>query len=130
MGFWILLAVVAVYLLVRFASRKGPLSGGVPGRGILLVVAPTATRQLVGGQPYEVRQMTLDVEVPGKPPYEVSCSPLYPANLSGDMLPGATVELRVDPKNPQSIAIVGPGVGFAAAGLLTTPPPPPAASAR
>jgi len=61
---------------------------------------------------FELRQVYIDVEIPGKPPYETSSRAVIPINLVRDVLPGATVELRVDPKNPSKIAIIGPGTGF------------------
>lgn len=89
---------------------------GVPARGILLAVAPLGTRVPGGNRqrPFERRQMIVDVEVPGQPPYEINVSPQVPLNLARDLLPGATVELRVDRRNPNNIAIVGPGAFFAA----------------
>jgi Cu/Ag efflux pump CusA len=69
----------------------------------------------------ESRQVVLDVEIPGQAPYEVTTNVLVPLNLRADVMPGATVELRVDPKNNRTIAIVGPGSGFQVMGLLTQP---------
>jgi hypothetical protein len=43
----------------------------------------------------------------------VSAQPLIPTNLDRDVVPGATVELRIHPKNNARIAIIGPGAGFA-----------------
>ncbi len=54
----------------------------------------------------------IDVEIPGQPPYQVTTSVLMPLNMAGDVLPGSTVELRVDPARPKLIVIVGPGAGF------------------
>jgi hypothetical protein len=95
------------------------LDAGVPARGILLQVNSrgqrVGPRTVAGGlvQGYEQRAVSIDVEVPGKPPYVVNGPLMIPLNLVRDVLPGATVELRVDPTNPQKIAVVGPGVGFA-----------------
>ncbi len=62
----------------------------------------------------------MDIEIPGQPPYEATVTPLVPTNLVRDVLPGATVELRIDPKRPTQLAIVGPGVGFNSALLNST----------
>jgi hypothetical protein len=62
---------------------------------------------------FERRGVVIDVEIPGEPPYELTANPYIPKNLSRVVLPGATVELRVHPRDRSQIAIVGPGVGFA-----------------
>jgi hypothetical protein len=119
----ILLLVAGGYVLSVLAKAMPSLSGyaglaanGIPARGILLQVNPVAT-SLQGGQ-IKVRQVLVDVEVPGQASYEVSVSAMMPTNLSADVIPGATMELRLHPKNRTTIAIVGPGVGFAGGSLL------------
>ncbi|MCE9576136.1 MAG: hypothetical protein K8W52_23510 [Deltaproteobacteria bacterium] len=91
-------------------------ASGAPARGILLWVAPQGVRVPSGNRqrPFERRQMVIDVEIPGQAPYEINVAQQVPLNLVPDCLPGATVELRVDRKNPQRVAIVGPGAFFAA----------------
>jgi len=85
---------------------------GIPARGILLAVAPTGTKAGTQARRFEIRQVRIDVEIPGQAPYETNATPMIPINLVRDVLPGATVELRVDPKNPSNMAIIGPGTGF------------------
>lgn len=89
---------------------------GVPARGILLAVAPRPN-STIGTAPwrYQLRDVVMDIEIPGRPPYQANVTPFIPTNLARDVLPGATVELRVDPQRPLMVAIVGPGVGFNAA---------------
>ena len=100
---------------------------GIPARGILLWVNRTATKVPTYNRvAFEQRGMLIDVEIPGRAPYEVNTVSFVPVNLSRDVLPGCTVELRVDPNDPSRIAIVGPGVGFAQ--LMPPPPSPPSAS--
>jgi hypothetical protein len=118
-----------VFLFIVFiliAASRGGVSGlmkkGLPARGILLQVSSLATRVPNSTPRVERRQVTIDVEVPGQAPYVVSAQVLVLANLRNDVMPGATVELRVDPKNKKNIAIVGPGSGFAVTGLVTQPP--------
>jgi hypothetical protein len=90
--------------------------GGIAGRGILLQVSPQPLRTLgSAGQRFQLRRVQIDVELPGKPPYVVDATPYIPTNLVRDVLPGATVEIRVHRLQPSKIAIVGPGAGFAAA---------------
>ena len=94
---------------------------GTPARGILLRVAsvPQPYRNGAFGQKFERRQVTIDVEVPGQQPYVVDVSALIPRNMARDVLPGVTVEVRVDPQNPMNVTIVGPGAGFATTLLPT-----------
>ncbi|HVV81765.1 MAG TPA: hypothetical protein VHE35_01755 [Kofleriaceae bacterium] len=125
MGALVFLAIVIVVVLVTKAGSPAGqydrlLSGGVPARGILLRVASTGTKAGTAARRFEVRQVYLDVEVPGQPPYEIAARPYIPMNLVRDVLPGATVELRVDRKRRDRIAIVGPGVGFVQGQLRTT----------
>ena len=139
-GIAILLLIKAIGALAggTFASAMAfdrLVANGVPARGILLEVSsisttlPGSQRQLptsAGSQPVAVRRfesrfVTMDVEIPGQAPYIVQMSPMIPANMSRDILPGATVELRLDPKRPNLIAIVGPGAAFAVAQLNAAP---------
>jgi hypothetical protein len=122
------LLVVAGFYVITFLGKAMPnLSGfnnlaknGVSARGILLEVSNTAT-SLQGGQ-IKVRNVLMDVEVPGRAPFEARVAAMMPANLSADVIPGATMELRIHPRNNTQIAIVGPGVGFAGASMLGPPP--------
>ncbi len=122
------LAAIVLYFLFRKPRAPGAsswlsgpqdcyalLQNGVPARGILLKVGSqrSARGDATRGY-YEVRTVSIDVEIPGKPPYECSCSLFIPANLRPLVLPGATLELRVDPNGRQNIAVFGPGVGLPA----------------
>jgi hypothetical protein len=120
------MAIVLVIVLVAMAAKRAPtgqydwlLANGIPARGILLMVASTGTKLGTPSRRYEVRQVYIDIEIPGREPYEINANPAIPINLVRDVLPGATVELRVDPKNPANIAIVGPGTGFVQQALRT-----------
>ena len=110
-------------------------ANGIPARGILLQVSQIATTLPGSQRPipslrgtpqvlrrFESRFVTIDVEIPGQAPYEVQLATMIPSNMSRDILPGATVELRLDPKRPNIIAIVGPGSAFAVAQLNAAPP--------
>ena len=122
-GFLVFFALVVFMIAAKGgrANYSTLLTRGISGRGILLAVSSVPVGQSVGFGlvKYQQRQVTIDIEVPGKPPYEISGTTLVPLNLVRDVLPGATVEVRVDPKNPTNIAIVGPGVGFNANSLMT-----------
>lgn len=115
-GFLILLFFFVVRPMARAARGTGQSFGGSLGlggtsaRGILLAVSSTGTR---AGTNQESRRVTIDIEIPGQPPYEVRTVATFPTCLRADVLPGATVELRVNPRNRTApISIVGPGVGF------------------
>jgi hypothetical protein len=95
---------------------------GVVGQGILLQVSPNrAKASTSSGINLETREVVIDIEVPGAPPYQVRTSPFIPVHLSGDVLPGATVELRVDPGDPTQFVIFGPGVGLPLAPFAGAP---------
>ncbi|HEV7556956.1 MAG TPA: hypothetical protein VGO00_15930 [Kofleriaceae bacterium] len=115
------LGLVFIVIIVAIVLGKGAVGGydrlissGTPARGILLSVTSYSNR--VQGSTtqrrFVSRSVTIDVEVPGQAPYEVTTNLIIPSNLDRDILPGATVELRVDPRNPSRMAIVGPGAGF------------------
>ena len=95
-------------------------SSGLSARGILLSVSNRSFGSVgTGLNKFQQRQVQIDIELPGEAPYEINVVALVPLNLVADVLPGATVEIRVDPRNRNNIAIVGPGVGFNAATLAT-----------
>ncbi len=94
-------------LISRVRSARAGLGGGLlDGRGIVLWADKTSTKRTIGGLRYEMRAIRLDVEVPGREPYEVSLSPLIPRIC--EALPGSPLDVRVDPRNPQNVTIVGP----------------------
>jgi hypothetical protein len=95
-------------------------ANGIPARGILLSVSSTGMKTGTAWRRFESRQVVIDVEIPGQAPYEVATTTIFPINLSRDVLPGATVELRVDRRNPNNVAIIGPGTGFVPAALRTS----------
>src|SRR5262249_53580892 len=120
-----IIIMAAVIFKGAAATRAGQYSrlssAGMPARGILLRVGsvPLPYRNRSFGQKFEMRQVTIDVEVPGQQPYVVDVSALIPRNMARDVLPGVTVELRVDPQNLANVSIVGPGAGFVTTQLPT-----------
>jgi hypothetical protein len=110
MPFLVLLAIfLGIVFLTRAAQRGGRnalLTRGVLARGLVLSAGRQSTEASIGNQRFEMRTLVLDVEVPGKPPYEVSLTTLIPRIC--EALPGATLDLRVDPAKPSNLAIVGP----------------------
>lgn len=102
-------------------SGGGVFSGGVwglrtngtPARGIMMSVSMTGRRASYNGQRYEIRSARVDVEADGIAPYEINTDVYIPGNLVRDVLPGSTMELRIDPSNPGWVIVIGPDVGFA-----------------
>jgi len=95
---------------------------GIPARGLVLQSTILATNTRVNGQRFEQRAMTLDVEIPGQRPYVCQGTFLIP-RLLVEAIPGASLDLSVDPSNAQNIVVVGPG-GFTGPWLNLGPPNP------
>jgi hypothetical protein len=115
--------IVLVFVIIFLAKGPGTsfdavARSGTPARGILLEVSSQVVGTVRSGiRRFVRRTVTIDVEVPGQTPYVTTTNVLVPSNLDRDVLPGATVELRV---TKTSIVVVGPGAGFAVARLGTT----------
>ena len=133
----VFLVAVVVVLIIAAAAKKGggggvggalydkALDRGTPARGILLWVAPRGTPSGTAARRFHLRQVKIDIEIPGQRPYVVDTMATIPMNLVRDVLPGATLEVRVDPSDPTKVTIVGPGAGFSPMALLaqvSTPP--------
>jgi hypothetical protein len=104
---------VVIVLIVRFSggggglgSRSGLLARGLHARGIILQADQFATETSYLGQRFEVRNLTIDVEIPGRDPYVVTQRSMVPRIV--EALPGATLDLRVHPQNQNNLEIVGP----------------------
>ena len=114
--------IFGIIVLVGFASaaqvRRGRaldrlLTTGMQGCGVVLDVSSWGTRTIMGARRFEQRFITLDIEVPGQAPYMVRGQQLIPTALLRRVLPGATLQVRVDPGNPSNIALPTPGQIFA-----------------
>jgi hypothetical protein len=75
-------------------------------RGLILQADASSTETTVRGQRFELRTLTLDVEVPGQAPFEIRVTPRIPRIV--EALPGATLDLSLDPSNPNELEILGP----------------------
>lgn len=100
-------------------SYDAIIAKGVHARGIPLSVALRGTRIGTVNKRYQVRQVTIDIEIPGEAPYVMTGVAIIPMNLVRDVLPGATLEIAVDKTKPDRVAIVGPGAGFSPIAMLT-----------
>lgn len=96
---------------------------GTPARGLVLQASQYVTTTTAGGRRYELRDLVLDVELPGQAPFEVRAQPMIPGSLAKSVLPGAALELRIDPANPSEVVVVGPAGSFSPAytGVSQTP---------
>jgi hypothetical protein len=108
-----------IIVVAKLVGGTGPtklLQQGLVAKGILLRVDIPATRWAAEGgrMAWQRRRLRIDVELPGHAPYEVDTLVQFPTNMSGSILPGATVELRVDPKKKDRVVISGPGVALGA----------------
>jgi hypothetical protein len=108
-----LILFVFIVGVARLAARSSPggirtrfLTTGLEARGLVLSAANVGTQTTFNGQRFQVRAVVLDVEVPGRPPYEIAIAPMFP--LLCDPFPGAALDLRVDPRNPKNVVVVGP----------------------
>lgn len=113
MVFLVLLAMLVLFgMLPRWLGRGSGdartqlLTKGLPARGLILRAASTGSSTLVNGQRFQVRSVSLDVEVPGRAPYEISLNALFPRLC--ESFPGTALDLRVDPSNPNNVAVIGP----------------------
>jgi hypothetical protein len=130
---FIVIAAVIVIQVIRAARSAGAGARslqamdqlgatGVPARGLVLTCSPYSTSVTINGRRFEKRTMTLDVEIPGRPPYQSSGDFLIPRGLV-EAIPGASLDLTVDPSNPDKIVVLGPG-GFTGPWLRLGPPQP------
>jgi hypothetical protein len=90
------------------------------GRALVLKASRQSTLVTTMGGRYESRSMTLDVEVPGLPPFQTSGVFRVPRGIV-EAISGASLEVSVDPNNPSSLEVLGPG-GFSGPWLQYGPP--------
>jgi hypothetical protein len=95
---------------------------GTPARGLVLGAANYSVGVTVNMRRFERRTMAIDVEIPGREAYVVSGDFLVPRGLV-EVVPGVSLELAVDPSNPNNVAVLGPG-GFTGPWIRLGPPQP------
>jgi hypothetical protein len=130
MGFLIAVVLfVFVFFLIKQSSRNLLTSTaaidrlarrGIRGRGLVLSSFQMSFGVTLGGRRFERKQMTLDVEIPGRPPYQINGQFLIPRGQV-EAIPGSSLEVAVDPSNPSQVAVLGPG-GFTGPWLNLGPP--------
>jgi hypothetical protein len=93
------------------------LQTGMPGTGRIVGLGATGMSVTVMGHRHLDVALTVEVQVPGRPPYMVQTSQLISELRLPSVQPGAQVAVRVDPMNPMKIAIAdGAPPGMAAGG--------------
>ena len=130
MGFLIAIALIVIVIFLVKQSSKNLLTStsaidrlarrGIRARGLVLTSLQMSNSVTLGMRRFERRTMTLDVEIPGRAPYVVSGQFLLPRGQA-EAIPGSSLELAVDPSNPNQIAVLGPG-GFTGPWLRIGPP--------
>jgi hypothetical protein len=121
----VLVGVFILVAIVRAASRRGSSTGyftppGLPARGLVLTCNRVSSAVTVNGRRFEQRSMTLDVEIPGRPPFVATGTFLVPRGIV-EAVPGSSLELVVHPTDMTRITVLGPG-GFTGPWLSFGPP--------
>jgi hypothetical protein len=134
-GVFVLVFVFVLVAVARAASRRA--SGillwttsalgfstpqGLRARGLVLTCDRVSFGVTVNGRRFERRGMTLDVEIPGRPPFVTTGNFLVPRGIV-DAFPGSSLELAVHPTDVSQITVLGPG-GFTGPWLKFGPPNP------
>jgi hypothetical protein len=114
---FIVIAIVVIWIIMasggaaRKLKRQMALeSNGLRGRALVLSSNMLTTGVTINAQRYEQRTMTLDIEIPGRAPYTTTGQFLIARGLV-EPVPGSSLDVAVDPGNPNSLAVLGPG-GF------------------
>ena len=95
-------AVIIVWARKAFGPNKKLLQSGIPARGTILRVWQTGT--LVNNQP----QIGLTLQIDGHPmagSYQTETKVVIPMIAIPQFQPGAVLPVKVDPTNPQKIAL-------------------------
>lgn len=129
----VLVAVFVLVAVIRAIGRGAsgnPVGGssamgsyGPPGlraRGLVLRCDRASSGVTVNGRRFEQRGLTLDVEIPGRPPFATTGTFLIPRGIV-EALPGSSLDLVVHPTDMSRITVLGPG-GFTGPWLNFGPP--------
>jgi hypothetical protein len=87
---------------------------GQPAQGQILAIQETGTR--INDQPELA--VTLNVNRPGQAPYQVQTTMVVSMLMIPRLQPGMTVPLKVDPMNPQVVAIDQASLGAVPMGMV------------
>ena len=117
---WLVVRTSSGNLLLSVSAIDALARKGLRGRGLVISCNQMSTGVTLGGRRFERRTMTLDVEVPGRPPFVANGIFLVPRGIV-EATPGSSLEVAVDPRNATRIAVLGPG-GFTGPWLNFGPP--------
>jgi len=116
-----------VFVIVKNAATGQPAvydrlaARGLPGRALVLSSFQMTQGISFGRRRFQRRQMTLEIEVSGRAPYELTNTFLVPRGVV-EPIPGSSLDVAVDPKDPRNVAVLGPG-GFTGPWIRLGPPP-------
>lgn len=105
-GILVLAGLVVLLFAIRMArsvaKRRRLLDTGVAG--VARLVSATQTSTTLNGQPYI--KMTLEITVPGNPPYTVERGEFVPVLLLSRLTSGQPLPVKVDPARRSDLAIL------------------------
>ena len=93
------------------AERERLLRTGLPARARVLGVQMGGMTVTVGGLRSLQLQIAAEIHVQGRPPYPAQITSLVSELQIPQVQPGLWMAVRIDPMNPQSMAIEATGVG-------------------
>jgi hypothetical protein len=130
-GYLVLVGILIFVVWMISRAGKGPKTfaqvaqSGARGRALVLQSSMPTSGFTMNGRRWLRTTMTLDIEVPGQQPYQVTGSFLLPRGLV-EAVPGSSLEVAVDMNNrmsADSVSVLGPG-GFTGPWLNVGPPNP------
>ena len=102
----ILIMVVIIYFMMRGQKANDDLlQRGIPARGRILQLGTTGMSVAVMGHRHLKLTFGVEVQPQAGPPYVANFEQLLSELQIPSVQPGAQVELRIDPQNPQRMAI-------------------------
>ena len=128
---WIIVAVVVVLVVLPIirmvlklakggAQNRKLLQTGVPAPAKILAITPTGTTVTVGGHRQPQVALTLEVQPTGGQPYQAQLVTLISEFQIPQIQPGTMCQVRVDPANPNNMALEAVGVSGGEAGAPMT----------
>jgi hypothetical protein len=99
----LLLMIVGFLMRAGAAAKRQLLATGLPGEATVTGLRQTGV-SMNRGQYMQIG-MQLSISVQGRPPYAVQHTEFVPMIMVGRLSTGAPLAVKVDPANPQRIAI-------------------------
>jgi hypothetical protein len=85
------------------------LATGLPGQARVLGMQHGGMTVTIGAHRHISLLLSLEVHLPGRPPYVAQCQKTISELMIASLQPGAWLAVRIDPGNPMNLAIAGPG---------------------